>query len=192
MRLENRQKRQRLSKLDQEQHGQAVFEYVAASGLLNQVRVLGLYIAFDGEIDLSQLIKTCWEMGVKVAIPVVQKNNLIFKDYSPQSNLIRTRMGLLEPNDNQIIPLEDLDAILVPLTVFTRQGDRLGMGAGYYDRSLQRNPDLFSIGVAHAFQEATKVDTHSKDAILDAIVTEKSFEIVSERIKKASILPYVC
>ena len=190
LRIQKRKLRQKLNSEDHKKRGQAVFNHLAMTELLNQVRVLGAYIAFDGELDLSPLIKSCWKAGITIAIPQLQKSRLIFRNYTPNSKLVKTELGLLAPKADVRIPLQKLAAILVPLTAFTKKGDRLGMGAGYYDRSLKEVPDLIRIGVAHAFQEVSEVDTHCNDVTLDAVVTEKSFVITSRRGKSLPMLQY--
>ena len=192
LRKQKREQRQKLSSNDHKKHGKAVLNHLAMTELLDQVPVLGAYIAFDGELDLSPLIKSCWSSGITIAIPEVQKNELIFKNYTPNSRLVKTELGLLAPKGGDRIPLQKLAAILVPLTAFTKKGDRLGMGAGYYDRSLQKVPGLIRIGVAHAFQEVNKVDTHRADVMLDAVVTEKYFVITSRRGKSLPMLQHAC
>ena len=69
--------------------------------------------------------------------------------------------------------------ILLPLLGFTRSGQRLGMGGGYYDRSLafrieQAAPPLL-IGVGYAFQELDCLPGEAWDVTLDAVVTEREF-----------------
>ena len=56
LRIQKRKLRQKLNSEDHKKRRQAVFNHLAMTELLNQVRVLGAYIAFDGELDLSPLI----------------------------------------------------------------------------------------------------------------------------------------
>ena len=76
------------------------------------------------------------------------------------------------------------DVVLVPLVAFDRRGNRLGYGAGYYDRTLERlrqmSARLHVIGVAYAFQEVESIEPEPHDQKLDVIVTEKGVILCSQ------------
>jgi 5-formyltetrahydrofolate cyclo-ligase len=77
-------------------------------------------------------------------------------------------------------PVWTLDLILTPLVAFDDQGNRLGMGGGFYDRTLAylgrrkhwKKPRL--IGTAHAFQQVARLPHESWDVPLHGVVTEKA------------------
>jgi 5-formyltetrahydrofolate cyclo-ligase len=74
------------------------------------------------------------------------------------------------------------DILLVPLLAFDRRGNRIGYGAGYYDRTIARLRELkvvTAIGVAFSAQEFEDVPTTSRDARLDLVLTERG--VVSDR-----------
>ncbi len=89
--------------------------------------------------------------------------------------------GIKEPSAcNPEIKPEDIDIALVPLVAFDSQGNRLGMGGGFYDRTFaykrtspRSRPRL--IGLAHSNQEALSIDSESWDIPLEAIMTEEKF-----------------
>ena len=69
--------------------------------------------------------------------------------------------------------------IFVPLLAFTANGERLGYGGGYYDRtlaSLRQKNEVFACGVAYAGQEVESLPTDAHDAKLDGILTEDGFK----------------
>ena len=78
--------------------------------------------------------------------------------------------GIAEPKADKA-ELEP-DILLVPLLAFDRHGNRLGYGAGYYDRTLATLPGRFRLGVAYAAQELDEVPAGHYDARLDAVATE--------------------
>ena len=95
--------------------------------------------------------------------------------------MYKNRYGIPEPahpNKARNFPLRSLDLVLMPLVGFDTQGNRLGMGGGYYDRSFAflhrhshwRKPHL--MGTAYEFQRLSKLDAQPWDVPLDAIVTE--------------------
>ncbi|MDC0524023.1 5-formyltetrahydrofolate cyclo-ligase [Porticoccaceae bacterium] len=73
---------------------------------------------------------------------------------------------------------QSLDVLFMPLVGFDRQGNRIGMGGGYYDRALafmkeQENPSLTLVGLAHSIQEVPQISSQSWDIPLHLIATEK-------------------
>ena len=92
------------------------------------------------------------------------------------------RIGIAEPvaSPSARISPSRLDAILMPVVGFDRHGNRLGMGAGYYDRALRhlrdgsrrwRRPRL--VGLAFACQEVERIVPSTWDIPLDVVVTER-------------------
>lgn len=96
----------------------------------------------------------------------------------------KNRWGIIEPiPQTPPTPVQHIDVILVPLVAFDRNGNRLGMGAGFYDRALQplrhrafKRP--FLLGVAHHFQQAKSLTPQAWDVALDAILTDREYIVV--------------
>ena len=87
-------------------------------------------------------------------------------------------MGISEPVGGAAVDLEKLDLVLMPLVAWDRQGRRLGMGGGYYDRAFKRVLGLDRperVGVAWSLQEADELPQESWDVSLHAVVTEKEW-----------------
>jgi 5-formyltetrahydrofolate cyclo-ligase len=104
-----------------------------------------------------------------------------FLPFEPRLATATNFFGITEPTGGparRLLPLQ-FDTIVVPLLGFDRRGTRLGMGAGYYDRTLRRRIDPARgfrrprlIGVAYACQELPFIDAASWDVPLDYVVTE--------------------
>jgi len=141
------------------------------------------YWAMGGELPLHVL-----QMRLRPdqiwCLPCIQPDNsLRFAPWRPGDELISNRFGIPEPAlaaESQLLA-EELSVILVPLLGFTRAGERLGMGAGFYDRSLafrQGHPAPSAlIGVGYGFQEVPALASEPWDVRLDAVVTEREFII---------------
>lgn len=115
-------------------------------------------------------------------LPVVQANRqLLFAPWRAGDDLATNQYGIPEPTlaPSSCLRPEELTVALAPLLGFTRQGQRLGMGGGYYDTSFvfRRNapapPQL--IGIAYACQEIEVLEAESWDVNLDAVVTERGW-----------------
>ncbi|MBB1338320.1 5-formyltetrahydrofolate cyclo-ligase [Pseudoalteromonas sp. SR44-2] len=142
---------------------------------------IAIYLSNDGELDTSLLIKELWNLNHVVYLPIIHPfngANLLFQRYEKNSPMRANRYGILEPklNCSQICPLPALDYLLMPLVAFDKQGNRLGMGGGFYDRTLARlheqnwqKPQL--IGLAHECQKVDVLPIESWDVPLKTIIT---------------------
>lgn len=142
---------------------------------------IAIYLSNDGELDTSLLIKELWNLNHVVYLPIIHPfngANLLFQRYEKNSPMRANRYGILEPklNCSQICPLPALDYLLMPLVAFDKQGNRLGMGGGFYDRTLARlheqnwqKPQL--IGLAHECQKVDALPIESWDVPLETIIT---------------------
>ncbi len=141
-------------------------------------KTVASYLPQRGEINPEPLVAALRERGCAIALPVVtgKRQPLTFRAYGPDSALAPGLMGIMEPLP-QAPPLTP-DLFLVPLLAFDRQGNRLGYGGGYYDRTLNLArlcKPILAIGIAYSCQEIESVPHGSLDMRLDAFVTEKEF-----------------
>lgn len=121
-------------------------------------------------------------------LPVVQANRqLLFAPWRAGDALGNNRYGIPEPllTADACLAPEAMQAVIVPVVGFTRNGRRLGMGGGYYDtsfafRKARPAPPLL-IGVAYACQEIEALDAQDWDVPLDAVVTEQAWIDCSTR-----------
>ncbi|SEL17715.1 5-formyltetrahydrofolate cyclo-ligase [Roseivivax marinus] len=136
-------------------------------------RPLSGYMPIRTEIDPRPAMAEAVAHG-PVATPVIRGAGqpLDFARWTPDTPLRTGPFGAAIP---ETLDLIDPEVLIVPLVAFTRAGDRLGYGGGFYDRTLARlraaRPTL-AIGFAFAAQEADTLPTEPTDQRLDLIVTE--------------------
>jgi 5-formyltetrahydrofolate cyclo-ligase len=178
-----RQARRALSETQRFSCAVALASRVKAHRLFKQSRHLAAYFAVDGEMDPGPLIEHAWSMGKTVYMPVLKPccdSQLWFTPYQSGDRLIPNRFGIPEPVracHKHVSPLK-LDLVLAPLVAFDDQGNRMGMGGGYYDRSfaflrqrkLWYRPRL--MGLAYEFQRRARLQASPWDIPLNAIATE--------------------
>ena len=151
-------------------------------------RIAG-YLACKGEISLDPWLQNPGRH--QAWLPMLYESvepRLRFAPLRPGLRWKRNRYGITEPDVDwgETRDPRNLDILLMPLLAFDRQGNRLGMGGGFYDRSLAfrrsrrhwMRPRL--IGVAHAIQEHPSLPRQPWDVPLDAILTER--ELILPRI----------
>ncbi|HQT87992.1 MAG TPA: 5-formyltetrahydrofolate cyclo-ligase [Acidiphilium sp.] len=146
-----------------------------AAVVLEQVRipvsaVIAGFWPLADEIDLRPLLHGLHARGHRLALPETPKRGeaLIFRHWHPEATMIVGRFGTTHPDG----PPQKPDFFLTPLLAFDRRGNRLGYGAGYYDRALAAHPTAYRLGCAFAAQEVPVVPTGPHDQPLHAIATE--------------------
>jgi 5-formyltetrahydrofolate cyclo-ligase len=155
--------------------------------LLRRGHRVAVYLAMAGEVNLRPTIEVGWRAGCLLYAPRITSRRRGAMGFVPLAPGARLRAnpnayGIAEPiaSANAAISPRNLDAVLVPVVGFDRRGNRLGMGAGYYDRALRhlqggsrrwRRPRL--VGLAFACQEVDCIVPSSWDIPLDVVVTER-------------------
>ncbi|MBI3563240.1 MAG: 5-formyltetrahydrofolate cyclo-ligase [Gammaproteobacteria bacterium] len=193
LRQQLRQQRRALSATRRAQLSHAICRHLAHDRRYQHARHVAFYLANDAEVDVSYLIQHAREHGKQVYLPVLglrHSGKLWFVPYKPGDPLYWNRFGIAEPVHaprDRHRPLRRMDLVLVPLVGFDQQGQRLGMGAGYYDKSLaHRRRDIshwrrpYSMGIAYALQELPHIEPHSLDVALDGVTTEYGIQYFSE------------
>ena len=146
-----------------------------ALGLDARVAV-SVYWPMREEMDVRPLMRELSRMDCAIALPVVMGKGkpLIFRRWRPGMVLRAGPFGLSEPDSGE--PEVTPSVVFAPLLAFDRQGNRIGWGAGFYDRTLAalrgRGPAL-AVGVAYAAQEMAQVPAGPHDQPLDWIATER-------------------
>jgi 5-formyltetrahydrofolate cyclo-ligase len=174
-----RKRRQQLSAGAQQQAATDLAAKVLASDIIAPGQHIALYLANDGELDTYPLIQALWQLGKSVYLPVLHPfvaGYLLFVRYDKDTLLYPNKFGIPEPLAacHRLIPLQQLDIIFTPLVAFDAAGNRLGMGGGFYDRTLsQLSPDSHCqvIGLAHNCQQVDAVPDEAWDIPLKQIIT---------------------
>ncbi len=143
--------------------------------MLSRGMTVASYVPVRGEADPAPLARAAVDAGCVIALPhVVDRDTpLRFLAWDTEAALIAGPFGLHQPAEaaDELAP----DLILTPLVAFDRAGNRLGQGAGHYDRAFARFPDAMRIGVAYALQEVPALPADPWDVPLHAIVTEQEW-----------------
>ena len=177
LRQQIRKTRANLTALQQQQAEDSITQQALALIEERNAQHIALYVSFDGEISTEKLIKTLWAQGKQVYLPVLHPfnpNHLLFLRYLPDTPMCQNKFGIWEPklNVQNVLPLDELDILFTPLVAFDKQGNRLGMGGGFYDRTLQnwRNSSFIPVGLAHQCQQVEQLPTEAWDVPLHQIL----------------------
>ena len=137
-------------------------------------KIIGGYYPVNYEVDDLEILKKFAKKKVKISLPVIKKNfRMDFIQCSLDSAFDINKYGIPEPSGDKVVYP---DILLVPLVAFDRKLNRLGYGAGFYDRlikSLKKIKNIVTIGLAFDFQEVYLIPVSTHDQKLDYVVTNK-------------------
>jgi 5-formyltetrahydrofolate cyclo-ligase len=131
------------------------------------------FASFRSEVDTGPMIRRALTFGKRVVLPKVSGTELALyeiadrdKDVSPGA------WGIPEPHENRPVGLAEIDLILVPGAAFDEQGNRLGYGAGFYDKLLSAFTKT-TVALAFDAQIVPRVPAEPHDVPVKKIVTEE-------------------
>lgn len=186
LRRKLRQARRQLSPAQQRLASRRLYRQLAHHPLFRRARHIALYLPNDGEIDPGLLLRAAQRRGKATYLPVLNpwpRTRMVFQRIEPGERLRRNRFGIFEPviRAARQRRVWALDLLLMPLVGFDENGGRLGMGGGFYDRSLayrsmrkkSHKPTL--LGLAHECQRVDRLPLESWDVALQATVTDRGW-----------------
>ena len=192
-----RKARRALTPSEQRQAALGLYRQLAQHPLFRRAKHISLYLPTDGEIDPRLLLRAAQRRGKATYLPVLSawpRTKMVFQRVRPGEKLLPNRFRILEPrvNISQQRKVWALDLVLLPLVGFDDAGGRLGMGGGFYDRSLAylarrqswRKPTL--LGLAHECQKVERLVQASWDVPLAGTVTDKQWYVAQTPLEKAA------
>lgn len=182
-----RARRRSLHPRQQREHAAKVTHRIGRMPVFLRARRIALYWPSDGEMDPRPLMTLAHARSKRVYLPVLRPlsrqkghDRLWFARHITGARTRANRFGIPEPigRGRHLIRTQGLDLMILPLVGFDADCNRLGMGGGFYDRTLAylrrhdhwRRPRL--IGIAHECQRLDHIATRPWDIPLDAVLTE--------------------
>ncbi|MDZ5603003.1 5-formyltetrahydrofolate cyclo-ligase [Pseudomonas sp. RP23018S] len=185
-----RNARRALTPAQQRDAARGLYRQLAQHPLFRRARHIALYLPNDGEIDPQWLLREAQRRGKRTYLPVLHawpRTRMVFQRFEQGERLRPNRFGIAEPvvNRKRQRAIWALDLILLPLVGFDESGGRLGMGGGFYDRSLAyqsrrktwKKPLL--LGVAHECQKVERLKQASWDVQLQGTVSDSAWYLAA-------------
>ncbi len=180
IRQQVRKARQQLSTEFQAECAAALVQQAQQFPDLQQAQHIALYLSNDGELDTAPLLAYLQQQGKTLYLPVLHPftpGYLLFQRYDALTPMQLNKFGIREPKPDvtAIVLPTQLDLIFMPLVAFDAKGQRLGMGGGFYDRTLATLPKTSQkpllVGLAHQCQQVAAVPTEPWDVPLPLVLT---------------------
>jgi 5-formyltetrahydrofolate cyclo-ligase len=150
--------------------------------VLANAAVVFVYMHFRSEVRTDALIRALLAMERTVCVPRTlpgQSRLLAVRISDPDHEVAPGYHGIPEPlphllTGGAVISPRDINAVIVPGSVFDSGGGRLGYGGGYYDRFLALEaPAAVRLALAFGMQLVDKVPAEPHDQYMDWVVTEE-------------------
>lgn len=189
-------RRRALSAEDRKTASREILRRLYSEPIYLQASTVMAYAPMKDEVCLYPLLEQCLKAGKKLAIPLITGKGHMEAVHVPSLDVLTEgAYGILTVAEEkrQLISPELIDCIIVPGVAFSLKGDRLGLGAGYYDRFLERCPEAARIALAYSCQVANELPIEPHDVKMDMLITkagcikfrekslEKGFETVAKR-----------
>ncbi len=139
-------------------------------------KTLLLYAPLPDEVNVWAAFRALTAEGKRVLLPKClprERGLLCIRARDPEDDLVPGTLGILEPRSDRSADPSEVDVFVVPGRAFDRRGNRIGRGAGHYDRFLARvSSRAFKCGVGFDCQLFDRVPSGPRDVPVDAVVTE--------------------
>ncbi len=135
------------------------------------------YLDFRNEVATDEIIIHALNNNKRVFIPVCvnETKQLVAAEIDNLSQLSISSYGIREaaPSNIRIADRKLIDIAVVPGAAFDKYGNRLGYGAGYYDRFFHTAGSILKLALAYSFQIVEELGAEPHDVPMDAVITEK-------------------
>jgi len=171
--------RKNLSKAEVEEKSNKICDLLFSSKLLEDTQTVMVYLSAFNEVRTDKIIAKLLADGKKIVAPVTDKSAVCITPYyiSDISQLTKGAYGIFEPPQTDKAKISDIDAVIVPGIAFDKKGNRMGFGAGYYDRFLVDFSGT-KIGICYNFQLLDELCTDAHDIPMDYIISEENIYAV--------------
>lgn len=146
----------------------------------NHFQDILIYASYQSEVITDDIINDALKKGKNVYLPRVEGEDMSFYMIGSRDELISGSYGIREPEPDENKRFYKEEALMImPLSVFDRQGNRLGYGKGFYDRFLSIHKGIYKIGIAYHIQEH-EIVPEKTDIKMDMIETDKESIVLNE------------
>ena len=171
------QARDSLPPEDRSEKSEQIVHRIICSREFQNAKTVMLYRAARGEVRLDMLEQSPEAREKCLVYPLCTSDTEMAALLPHEEDSWKSGYHGIEepvPEKSEVIAPEEIDLVLCPCTVFDESCNRMGMGAGYYDRFLGRCPNAQVVAVAFETQKADAIPTEAWDRPMNAVFTEKA------------------
>ena len=143
--------------------------FVTSAAYQNAKTVYG-YLPYNQEVRTVPILQQALRDGKRVAVPKIYGDTMKFLYLDDLSKVEKNAMGIPEPVADEPVAEDKTALVLMPGVAFTKNGDRIGYGGGFYDRFLAEEPAHPTLALCYDFQIVESLPTEEFDIPVDTVL----------------------
>ena len=170
LRQQIRQQKREMTDAMVETLSAALAEKFYATEQYRQAKTIYGYLPYNQEVRTVPMLERALADGKRVAVPKVYGDEMKFIYMTDLSLVEKSDMGIPEPVADEPVAEDPTALVLMPGLAFTKNGDRMGYGGGFYDKYLSREPGHPTVALCYAFQIVESLPTQDHDIPVDVVL----------------------
>lgn len=171
IRLEIKNKKKSYSSDILKVKSEEILTNVELLGIFQQAQNILCYNSLDTEVQTLPFMNK-WIDKKNFYLPVIDENEIVFRNYTKHTKFKRSSFGVLEPIGDNIKSFDNIDLIIIPGVAFDKKKNRIGYGKGFYDRFLSNKLNIPKLGICFEFQLISSLPVDDFDVPMDYLVSE--------------------
>ena len=165
-----REKKRAMNEEEILSHSKRLAELFFASEAYQNAKTIYGYLPYNQEVRTVPMLEQALRDGKQVAVPKVYGDTMKFIYLDDLSQVEKSDMGIPEPVADAPVADDKTALVLMPGLAFTKQGDRMGYGGGFYDRFLKEEPNHPTVALCYDFQMVESLPTEEFDVPVDTVL----------------------
>ena len=170
LRCEIREKKRAMTESEIFSRSQRLGELFADTEVYRNAKSVYGYLPYNQEVRTVPMLQKALSDGKRVAVPKVYGDTMRFIWLEDLSKVEKSEMGIPEPIADDPVADDPTALVLMPGVAFTKNGDRMGYGGGYYDRFLAAEPNHPTVALCYEFQMVESLPTEEFDIPVDLVL----------------------
>ena len=170
LRREIREKKRAMSEEEILSRSERLGELFAATEAYRNAKSVYGYLPYNQEVRTVPMLHKALDDGKRVAVPKVYGDTMKFLWLDDLTQVEKSEMGIPEPVADEPVADDRTALVLMPGVAFTKNGDRMGYGGGYYDRFLSDEPNHPTVALCYEFQVMETLPTEEFDIPVDLVL----------------------
>lgn len=170
LRREIREQKRAMTEEEIVSRSEKLGQLFAQSEAYRNAKTIYGYLPYNQEVRTVPMLERALRDGKRVAVPKIYGDTMKFLYLDDLTKVEKNEMGIPEPVADTPVADDRTALVLMPGLAFTKQGDRMGYGGGFYDRFLAEEPDHPTLALCYDFQMVESLPTEEFDVPVDTVL----------------------
>lgn len=166
-----------------------ILDYLRQLPEWTEAKIIALTKSMSIEFSLGKVVKLARNMNKKIVVPVtLPHRQMKFAFWDEKTQFQKNSFGVEEPIQPIWVDKEQIDLVIVPGLAYSKKGERLGFGGGYYDRFIeQQNFSTISLAYQEQVYEEAIWNVEVFDQAVQILITKEGVIHSDELLEKREI-----